>query len=139
MPSETTHALVARTKHVFDNYDTCSGTIFEIGEDDKGHKMDEKAIYANVSKQIQSRKAAEANSGGDLGPVERSRSLSAQAKTFDVNKFRGTKPEKTFRLTLVKKGSGDVEQEGKYVQCSIVTFSYQAFRWFGFLISYEIQ
>ena len=67
----------------------------------------EVAPYANVS--VKDGKMKE-SIDFDLDPIERSRTLSMKANTFDNKRLLKLKPEKTFRLKFVK-GSDEVQTE----------------------------
>ncbi|XP_045210098.2 DC-STAMP domain-containing protein 2-like [Mercenaria mercenaria] len=69
--------------------------------------LPEKPVYANVSKQIQERKASLMNED------QRPRQNSPGPLAFDVNKLRKTKPEKTFKLKMVKNTEKDENEEEK--------------------------
>lgn len=65
----------------------CS-TIYILAKDINA--LPEKPAYANIAKQIQDKKD-EKLTANSAGPLE-----------FDEHKFRITKPEKTFKLKMVK-------------------------------------
>jgi hypothetical protein len=58
--------------------------------------LPEKPVYANIAKQIQAKKAAL------LDEENSQRTNSSRPMEFDVHKLRKTKPEKTFKLKIVK-------------------------------------
>ncbi|XP_060593888.1 DC-STAMP domain-containing protein 2-like isoform X2 [Ruditapes philippinarum] len=66
--------------------------------------LPEKPVYANIAKQIQAKKAAL------LDEENSQRTNSSRPMEFDVHKLRKTKPEKTFKLKIVK-NPNEVEKE----------------------------